>query len=192
MTTPVTDDDLRNAAESLAQTEDLWTKISALSSQATMVCPECSGTGTLAGGGIFGEIECPTCEGAREVDHPAAAELGALAMPDFAGLRRQLRDMTSAHDEAARKAYLTGGAFESPVTPAKVAAFTDQVAKVREEGRQMAVAMTKHTLAGESGRDRRRAFQRPVQSYGSLGSGGDTVGIDELEDADAGGKDGKP
>lgn len=51
-----------------------------------MACMECGGNGTLAGGS-FGAMECPSCNGARVVDHPAAEPMD---IPDFAGMRAAL------------------------------------------------------------------------------------------------------
>jgi hypothetical protein len=136
--TPVTDDDLRHTAETLAEVEDFWSKLASLSDP-TIPCDECGGAGTLPGGGIFGEIECPTCHGKRVVAHPAAHHLKQLAVPDFESLRRRLHRLSAAHDEAQRKAYLGQGEGISPVTHEQLAELDAEVATVREQGRDLAV-----------------------------------------------------
>lgn len=152
MTTPVTDADLQRAAESLSQVEDLWIRLDALSPEATMTCPECGGTGTLAGGGIFGEVPCPTCEGQRVVAHPAADEVKQLAMPDFRGMRSRLHELTSAHDRALHDAYTKGeAAGPSPVTREALQALEAEIAVVREQGRDRAVKQITAAPAAKRG-----------------------------------------
>jgi hypothetical protein len=165
--TPVTDDDLRHTAEALAEVEDLWSKLASLSDPA-IPCDECGGAGTLPGGGIFGEIECPTCHGKRTVAHPAAHHLKQLATPDFEGLRRRLHRLSAAHDEAHRKHYLGDGDGVSPVTHEQLAAIDAEVAAVREQGRDLAVKQVTE----------KRALGKPAR-YGGLGSGNV---LDDVED----------
>jgi len=165
-TTPVTDDDLKHAAESLSEVEDLWMKLSSLSDP-TVPCHECRGSGILPGGGIFGEIPCDTCSGKGVVEHPAGDHLAQLAMPDFKGLRRRLGAMTSAHDKAQRQAYLGEGDGISPVTHDDLAKLEEDIAQVREEGRGIAAKMT----TGERTLPPARRSKEP--KYGSLGSGGE-------------------
>lgn len=137
---PVTDADLIRAAESLAEVEHLWLRLDALSPEATMTCYECGGTGTLAGGGIFGEVPCPTCDGQRTIPHPAADEMKQLAAPDFKGMRTKLHELSSAHDKALQEAYVRGeAAGPSPITREALQALEAEIAAVREQGRDRAV-----------------------------------------------------
>lgn len=71
-------------ARELDETQTLYEKIAYLGSP-KMPCPECGGSGSVYGGSL-GDI-CPTCHGARLVEHPAAEP---LAIPDFAGMRAAL------------------------------------------------------------------------------------------------------
>lgn len=176
-TTPVTDQDLREVAQSLHDVENLWTKVAALTDP-RMVCPHCAGTGTLAGGGSLGVIPCDVCDGECYVEHPAAAEIGQLALPDFKGLQRRLHALTTAHDEAARVAYLGlqeggDGRFASPVSREDLEQLRQDIGKVREEGRVMAMEQAKaqgHALSG--GRREPRSLPKTTPQYGSLGDGG--------------------
>ncbi len=190
MTTPVTDHDIREVAESLQQVEDLWNKVASLTDP-RIPCPECGGTGTLAGGGSLGEIPCDTCDGQRYVDHPAAQEIGKLMLPDFGGLQNRLRLLCDSHDEAARRAYLGlkeggDGRFTSPVSREDLEALRKDIAAVREQGRQVAIEQAKaqgHQLAGP----RRAPLPLPKPKdprYGSLGDGGTTVDLVDLDDKD--------
>ena len=164
--TPVTDEDLRHAAESLSEVETLWMKLSSLTDP-TIPCPECRGSGILPGGGIFGEIPCDECKGSGVVEHPAGDQLAQLAMPDFKGLRRRLSAMTSAHDKAQRQAYLGEGDGISPVTHEELAALEQEIGKVREEGRGIAAKQA----SGDRALPPARRSKEP--RYGSLGSGGE-------------------
>ena len=160
---PVTDAELRHVAESLSEVEDLWTKLSSLADP-TIPCPDCGGTGTIAGGGIFGEVPCDRCDGRRVVEHPAADQLQQLARPDFPGMRYRLQGMTAAHDRAQREAYLGKGDGKSPVSRDELVRLEQDIAKVREEGRGIALAQAKGAAP---------AGLRSGGKYGSLGSGGE-------------------
>jgi len=164
--TPIDDNDVARAAEALNETESMWSKLSAMY-EPTAVCPECRGTGTLAGGGVFGEIPCPTCDGGGAVKHPLADEIGQLALPDFKPARRQLALMASALDKSNRYEYqkLNPDADqevvkEPPKVPSKgeMATLEKTISDLRESGRKKAMDMLEEknkTAPALSGRQRR-------------------------------------
>jgi hypothetical protein len=180
---PITDEDIGRAAESLNATEDLWAKIASMADP-MIACPECGGTGTLAGGGSLGEIPCPSCDGERMVSHPVADDLGRLALPDFQPVRRKLLAMGQALDTAKRAEYVqgTGGGGEVPPRPTKgeVAMLEVEIAALKEKGREHAMRQLEQGQAGT--RDRRALPElprrKPHVDLGSLG-GGALEGDDE-------------
>lgn len=115
--------------------------------------------------------------GERVVDHPAAADLARLALPDFRGLRLRLRALTSAYDGANRQRYL-GEPVTQEASRADLAALEQGIAQVREEGRTLAVKQaTRDGLSLGGGRRDIAGHAAPPpigkrHKYGSLGDGG--------------------
>lgn len=81
---PLTEEDLDAVASAIESAEAQWNKVAYLGTP-KMPCPECGGSGQVYSGSL-GSF-CPTCEGARVVDHPSAGEFDG---PDFVGMRRAL------------------------------------------------------------------------------------------------------
>ena len=182
-TDPITDADIARAAEALNETEDLWAKLASMADP-TVACPECGGSGTLAGGGSLGEIPCPTCDGERVVEHPAADAIGKLAQPAFEPVRRRLLAMGQQMDARKRAEYVNGtegrergmSPIPTPDMPSKadLAAIELEIAKLREQGRDQAVKAIESARPGP--RDRRAALPRGARGSlaGAIGSRDDS------------------
>lgn len=87
---PIDDGVLDEIGEHLEEADDLWNKYAYLAVP-KMSCPECGGTGQIAGGSLGSA--CPTCAGARVLDHPGAEKPD---IPDFSGMRRALKNYSIA------------------------------------------------------------------------------------------------
>jgi hypothetical protein len=172
---PITDEDIGRAASALNETEDLWAKIASMADP-TIACPACGGTGTFAGGGIFGEIPCDQCDGQRMVEHPAAAEIGRLARPEFGPVRQRLLVMGQHLDVRRRAEYVngtTGSADSLPPVPTRneLAELEKEIAALREKGREQAVKALEAPTTGSRDRRDLPAPERPRNTLGSLGGG---------------------
>lgn len=86
-------DDLDDRLRELDAAQTAWERIAYLKT-VKMPCPECGGAGSLYAGSLGGT--CPTCFGARMVDHPAAEDFD---IPDFREMRLQLSAAAQARDQ---------------------------------------------------------------------------------------------
>lgn len=103
-TDPIDDEDIRRAAASLDETQNMWSRLSAMYTP-TAPCATCHGAGELAGGGgVFGAIPCTDCDGNGQVEHPLA-DILALPMPNFEPARTKLLAMGQALDQHKRYEY---------------------------------------------------------------------------------------
>lgn len=86
-------DDIDERLRDLNEAQTLWERVVYLKTM-KMPCPECGGAGSLYAGSLGGT--CPTCFGARMVDHPAAEE---IEVPNFVDMRRALSGAAAARDQ---------------------------------------------------------------------------------------------
>lgn len=80
----ITEQDLDEIAEAVEEADDLHQRYMFLSVQ-KIPCPECGGQGNVYGGSLGNA--CPTCCGARMVDHPGSVQ---PQLPGFAKERAAL------------------------------------------------------------------------------------------------------
>jgi hypothetical protein len=74
----------------LEEGQEIWERYAYLAVP-KMPCPECGGTGSVAGGSLGSA--CVRCNGARTLDHPGAE---APEIPDFSGMRTALSNYSIA------------------------------------------------------------------------------------------------